>query len=307
MTHRRVLITGGGGMLGNAIYPYFKARCEAVLATDIKVADDQREWLGVLDARDEAEMRRISSDFRPDLILHLAAWTDLEHCERFPKEAEEHCALTALNAAECARENDATVVYISTAGVFDGTKADGLYSEDVSPNPIMVYGAVKLKGEDHVRAVGGRHYVVRAGWMIGGGQRNDHKFVSLIIDQLRAGAKVIRAVDDKFGTPTYTHDFAMNLFALLELDAFGTYHMACQGNGTRYDVARELVRLSRFSDVEVVPVSSDFFKERYFAPRPRSEMLVNQRLSELGINHMRRWDVALKEYLEAEYRDLVSP
>jgi dTDP-4-dehydrorhamnose reductase len=302
--HERVLVTGCGGMLGNAIYHYFKERCAAVLATDIDVEEDERSWLSYLDARDESVMRRTCAEFRPDLLLHLAAATDLEYCELHPKDAEEHCALTTRIAAECAAAHDATLVYISTAGVFDGQKADGLYSEDDPPNPIMVYGRVKLKGEEYARAIGGRCYVVRAGWMVGGGMRNDHKFVRHIVDQLQEGARVIYAVNDKFGTPTYTHDFAMNLFDLLDSGAYGTYHMACQGNGSRFDVAKEIVRLCGADDVEVKPVDSSFFRERFFAPRPRSEMLVNKRLTELNINRMRFWGEALREYLTREYRHI---
>ncbi len=291
-------------MLGASIYQYFKERCSAVLATDIQVEDDERDWLSYLDARDEPAMRRICAEFKPDLLLHLAAVTDLEYCELQPKDAEEHCALTARIAAECAAAHGATLVYVSTAGVFDGKKPDGLYSEDDPPNPIMVYGQAKLKGEHNVREVGGRYYIVRAGWMVGGGMRNDHKFVRLIIDQLQEGARVIHAVNDRFGTPTYTHDFAMNLFELLEYEAYGTYHMACQGTGSRFDVAKEIVRLCCHDNVEVKPVGSSFFSKRYFAPRPRSEMLVNKRLAELNINRMRPWDVALREYLTREYQHL---
>src|SRR5262249_50501256 len=177
--------------------------------------------LHFLDARDAVSMHKACTEFRPDLILHLAALTDLEFCELHPKEAGAGCADTARIAAECAAKYGATIVYISTAGVFDGKKDDGPYSEDHAPNPIMVYGREKFRGEQHVRDIAGRYFIVRAGWMVGGGVRNDHKFVRLIIDQLQAGARIIHAVNDRFGTPTYTHDFAMNLFDLLEYNCFG--------------------------------------------------------------------------------------
>jgi dTDP-4-dehydrorhamnose reductase len=143
--------------------------------------------------------------------------------------------------------------------------------------------------------------------MVGGGPRNDHKFVKMIIDQLVSGEKKIYGVTDKFGTPTYTHDFAMNLFTLLDRQAFGTYHMVCKGTGTRFDVAKEIVRLCGYGEsVEVVGVESSFFKERFFAPRPRSEMLFNQRLEDMGINLMRQWNVALKEYLARDYTHVLK-
>jgi dTDP-4-dehydrorhamnose reductase len=301
MDYQRVLITGCGGMLGNAIYPYFRKRCAEVLATDIQIEEDERNWLTYVDARDEGAMRQAFTDFKPDLVLHLAALVDVEQCELRPDDAEISNAETTRIAATLAKEFDAALVYISTGGVFDGTK-EGYYTEEDRPNPIMVYGATKLTGETHARNAGGRTYVIRPGWMVGGGPRNDHKFVSMIVEQLSAGAPTIYGVTDKFGTPTYTHDFARNLFALLNRDAFGTYHMVCKGTGTRFDVAKEIVDICGY-DADVRPVDSSFFAERFFVPRPRSEMLHNQGLENLNINLMRDWRVALREYLERDYRD----
>jgi len=292
-------------MLGNAIYPYFKQRCQRVLATDIQIEPDEESWLTYLDARDDEAMRRMFSEFRPDLVLHLAALVDVEQCELRPHDAEVSNATTAKIAANLSAEYGATLVYISTGGVFDGTK-EGYYTEEDQPNPIMVYGATKLDGEVHVRNAGGRHYVIRPGWMVGGGPRNDHKFVYMILDQLAEGARTIYGVTDKFGTPTYTHDFAMNLFALLDRRAFGTYHMVCKGTGTRFDVAKEIVDICGYDDdVEVKEVDSSFFAKRFFVPRPRSEMLYNQGLANLNINFMRDWRVALREYIERDYAHVV--
>jgi dTDP-4-dehydrorhamnose reductase len=246
-------------------------------------------------------MRQAFTDFKPDLVLHLAALVDVEQCELRPDDAEISNAETTRIAATLAKEFDAALVYISTGGVFDGTK-EGYYTEEDRPNPIMVYGATKLTGETHARNAGGRTYVIRPGWMVGGGPRNDHKFVSMIVEQLSAGAPTIYGVTDKFGTPTYTHDFARNLFALLSRDAFGTYHMVCKGTGTRFDVAKEIVDICGY-DAHVQPVDSSFFAERFFVPRPRSEMLHNRGLENLNINLMRDWRVALREYLERDYRD----
>lgn len=306
MKYERVLITGCGGMLGNAIYPYFEARCSAVFPSDIQIEDDERSWLHYLDARDSVEVAKAMADFKPDLVLHLAAMVDLEACELRPDEAEEENVSATRIVAENAKRHDTTLVYISTGGVFDGERAEGYYTENDIPNPIMVYGATKLRGEHVVREVWDRHFIIRPGWMIGGGRKNDHKFVSLILEQIEMGAKVIHAVDDARGTPTYTHDFAMNLFVLLDTNAYGTYHMVCKEWGTRRDVAQHIVDVAgRSKDVDVIPVPMDFFKERFFVRRPACEMLFNKRLEDMGINHMRPWRVAIREYLLKEYADLV--
>jgi dTDP-4-dehydrorhamnose reductase len=133
--------------------------------------------------------------------------------------------------------------------------------------------------------------------MIGGRER-DRKFVAKVTDQLRDGARIIHAVTDKLGTPTYTEDFAQNLLALIATPYYGLYHMTCEGACSRFDVARAIVEYYGRSDVEVVPVSSDFFAEAYFAPRPRSEMMRNYVLQLRGLNLMRPWRDALRAYLD---------
>ena len=299
---KRVLITGCGGMLGQAMYQGFTARACRVAATD--KAPNAR-WLTKLDVRDDDALFAAFEDFGPDLVVNLAAETDLEFCERHPDIAEATNALAAGRIAALAEQRGIANVYISTAGVFDGAK-EGLYTEADEPNPIMVYGATKFAGEKLVRANSKRHYVIRAGWMVGGGPGRDHKFVSKIVEQIANGQRTIHAVDDKWGTPTYTHDFAANLWALLATEQYGTYHMVCEGVGTRYDVAREIVRICRRDDVQVEPVASSFFSERYFAPRPHSEMMVNAKLCALGINQMRPWQAALADYLKGEYPALIK-
>jgi dTDP-4-dehydrorhamnose reductase len=305
MDHQRVLITGCGGMLGNAIYPYFRDRCTHVMATDIQIEPDEHGWLTYVDARDPVGMAKAFADFRPDLVLHLAALVDVEICEQRPEAAKISNADTARIAAELCAKHDATLVYISTGGIFDGSKGDYYVEEDV-PNPIMIYGATKLDGEVEVRKAHAKSYIVRPGWMVGGGPRNDHKFVSFICKQLTSGARTVYGVTDKIGTPTYTHDFAMNLFALLDRKAYGTYHMVCKGTGTRFEFAKEIVRICGYDDtVKVVGVDSSFFETEFWVPRPDNEMLRNKALEDLGINLMRDWRVALAEYLHRDYAHVI--
>ena len=294
-------------MLGQAVYAYFKPRFDLLKATDKEPGSPiqgQRSWCEYLDVRDVDAVTRVVQEFQPDLILHLAAETNLEFCERNPLIAIDTNTTATRTLAQLAESCGATLVYISTAGVFDGTKT-GLYTEADRPNPIMVYGATKYLGEEFARALCRRHFIVRAGWMVGGGPEKDHKFVSKILEQILAGNKTVYAVDDLLGTPTYTHDFAMNLSRLLDTEAYGTYHMVCEGAGSRFDVARELVLACNRTDIEVQPVSSDYFKEEYFAPRPRSEMMVNANLDKLKLNFMRPWKVALREYLGTYYPEYV--
>ncbi|CAN5170359.1 dTDP-4-dehydrorhamnose reductase [soil metagenome] len=297
MSKERILITGAGGMLGNAIFPYVTSRFDTVSATD---KDAEESWLETLDVRDIEAARKRFAKFQPTLVLHLAACTDLEFCEVQSQVAEETNAYATGEIAALCEEYGATLVYISTAGVFDGTKS-GFYTEQDQPNPIMVYGKTKYDGELLAAARCSRHFIVRAGWMVGGGAAKDHKFVHHILGQIVAGEKTIRAVNDRFGTPTYTHDFALNLFRLLESGTVGTYHMVCEGSGTRHDVAKEILDICGHQDIELLSVDSSYFASNYFAPRPVSEMMINANLRAQGLNLMRNWREALRDYILREF------
>jgi dTDP-4-dehydrorhamnose reductase len=284
-------------MLGSAVYPAFVHAGYEVVATDLVSRPEPGLPMGLLDVRDYSAVREASRRSKPDIILHLAAETDLERCETDRDHAYLTNAIGTQNVALVASEIGVPLVYISTAGVFDGTKGDEPYTEFDRPNPINAYGGSKYEGELFVRHTVARHFIVRAGWMVGGRER-DHKFVAKVTNQLRDGARIIHAVTDKLGTPTYTEDFAQNLLALVATPYYGLYHMTCEGAGSRLDVARAIVEYYGRSDVEVVPVSSDFFAETYFAPRPRSEMMRNFALQLRGLNQMRPWSDALRAYLD---------
>lgn len=298
----RVLITGAAGMLGSAVYPAFAAAGHDVVATDLEPREVAGLPMGRLDVRVHSELIDAIEHSQAELVLHLAAETDLESCEADPAQAYRTNTLGTHNAAVACQARGLTLVYISTAGVFDGEKDDGPYDEFDLPRPINVYGKSKYEGELLVLRLVPKHFVIRAGWMVGGVDR-DHKFVSKVIEQLRAGATTIRAVTDKLGTPTYTLDFAQNMLELIDTPFYGRYHMACLGEGSRYDVAREIVEFYGRNNVRVVPVTSEVFADEYPAPRPRSEMMRNYMLDLRGMNRMRPWRVALREYLTvADFR-----
>jgi dTDP-4-dehydrorhamnose reductase len=297
----RTLMTGTAGMLGSGLVPELVRAGHDVVATDIAITDP-RPWgpdgptLGRLDVRSAAEVDQAVQEVEPDLVLHLAAETDLEICERDPDHAWLTNAVATKHVALACRRAGIPMVYISTAGVFDGTK-DGAYVEYDAPNPINLYGRSKFEGERYVQSFLDRFYIIRAGWMVGGGAK-DHKFVAKMLRQIKDGKKVLHAVGDKQGTPTYVPDFAACLVQLLESNSYGLYHMACEGEGSRYDVtARILEVLGLTDEIELVEVASDFFKDEFPAPRPPSEIMRNLVLDLQGLNTMRPWRIALEEYV----------
>ena len=143
--------------------------------------------------------------------------------------------------------------------------------------------------------------------MMGGGPKKDKKFINKIYQQIKSGQKELFIVDDKLGTPTYTHSFARGIFKVVETDLYGVYNQVCEGDCSRYEVAVELVDLLGLSDdIKITKVSSDYFKEEYFAPRPASEKLINMKLNARGINFMPHWKEALRDYSKEFNTDLQS-
>ena len=294
----KIYISGCGGMLGEAFYRVFGEEYE-LKCTDIDVNES---WLSYLDIRDYKAYFKDVLEFEPDYLFHLGAHTDLEYCELHQDDTYITNTMAVENAVYIANKFDIPILYISTAGIFDGSK-DTFDDWDL-PNPIGHYARSKYAGEVFVENNCYRHLICRAGWMMGSGPKKDKKFIQKIMQQLRDGKKELFVVTDKVGTPTYTYDFANNVKLLLEKEFWGLYNMVCSGNTGRFEVAQELVKvLGIEEDVKIIPVDSGYWKEIYFADRPPSERLNNRKLDFRGVNIMRDWRICLKEYLKNYYQD----
>lgn len=298
MTERkRIYIAGCGGMLGEAFRKVFG------LGHDLKCTDKEvdEEWLSFLDFRDNAAYREDVIEFQPNYLFHLGAHTSLEYCEENHEDAYQTNTLAVENAVHIANDLGIPLLYISTAGIFDGGKET--YDDWDDPNPLGHYARSKYMGEKYVAQNCRQHLVCRAGWMMGGGPKKDKKFIQKLMVQIKDGKKELFVVDDKLGTPTYTHDFARNVKLLLGHRLWGVYNMVCGGGTGRLEVARNLIELVDLDDeIMITSVSSDFFAKEYFAARPASERLIARKLSMRGLNVMRDWRVCLKEYLEDYYQ-----
>jgi len=289
-------MAGAGGMLGEGFRDVLESR-HTLKCTDIDLNSD---WLSFLDFRDFDSYRRDVTDFQPDVLFHLGAFTDLEYCEQNPDEAYVTNTLSVEHAVHIANELDIPLLYISTAGIFDGAKET--YDDWDQPNPLGHYARSKYMGERFVAENCRRHLVCRAGWMMGGGPPKDKKFIHKLMKQLKDGANELFVVDDKLGTPTYTDDFARNVELLLSSGFWGIYNMVCPGVTSRLEVSRYLVQaLGLEREVKITPVSSDYFVGEYFAARPPSERLLTAKLDLRGLNVMRDWRICLDEYLSDRY------
>lgn len=293
MKYNNIFIAGGDGMLG----PYVKKTFQGskILLTDItgKVPYCDVSKAELIDA--------ILTPFKPDIIINLAAMTDLEECEKEHNRCIDSNYLGCLNLYKYAEKINVPYVFISTAGVFGGEK--DVYVDDDKPKPLSNYAKSKAWSEEYLFNTGFNNtWVFRAGWMMGGGIKKDKKFVNKFMKQVRDGKKVIHAVDDKLGTPTYCKDFAQSIKRHIDEDLpFGLYNMVSKGDASRYDTAVKIKQILNL-DIEIEKVDTDFFKEEYFATRPASEKLYNQKLESMGRNYMRHWEEALTDYLLNDYK-----
>ena len=287
---KRAIITGANGMLADALWPLLKKKGYEVLPTDI----NGENGIVKSDIRSVNEMLGLVKEFHPDIIFHLAAETDVDKCELQPEHAYGTNWHGTENIAQICKELDIEMVYISTGSVFDGEKRDG-YTESDKPNPISIYGMSKLRGEEAVQSLLKKYYIVRAGWMIGG-HNKDKKFVWKIV-QLLNTKKEISVVTDKTGSPTFTSDFSRGIIDIVGSGKYGVYHCVNKGICTRYDIAVKIAEYLRKKDVVIKPVTSDVFPLP--APRGKSEAMVNNKLAQMGMDNSRPWQDALKEYLKA--------
>ena len=286
-----IFLTGASGMLAAEVAPKLIKEGHSVIETDARPRLKQISSLDITDPKNVfAQIKRN----KPDFVFHLAAETDVDLCEQKPDHAFRINTLGTENIALACQAFDIPMLYISTAGVFGGDKKDP-YNEFDIPNPANIYGHSKLQGEIIVRSLLSRYFILRAGWMVGG-WTIDKKFVYKIVTQLKEGKRELRVVSDKWGSPTFTKDFAGNLLSVINAKRYGLYHMTNKGSATRYEIACKIVELMGLkSKVKVNAISSDEFPLP--APRARSEMMHNYKLELLGMDHMPTWQEALTDYI----------
>ena len=274
-----ILATGANGMLGG----YFP---DTVFKTDIPE----------MDVTNFDCVRDTFRQHRPEHVLHLAAWTDVDGAESHVEDCYRTNTIGTLHVATAAKQVGAILTYISTTQIFNGKKDDP-YNEFDDTDPVNTYGASKAEGERIVREICSRHYIFRAGWMLGGGEK-DHKFVGKMFDLMKQRDRLI-AVNDKIGSPTYAKDLAAGILGHIETGLFGTYHMVNGGGScSRHTMALEIAKVLGRDDIVIEPVSSDAFPLP--AKRGANESAVNHKLNLMNRDPMRNWRGALADYVRNE-------
>lgn len=274
----RIFITGGFGQLGRAM---------------AEAGKDAELYLGNRDADDITQSKIIHTicDFKPDVVVHSGAITDVDACELKPDQAFLVNEQGTRHVAQAARQTGALMVYISTDYVFDGTK-ESPYLETDPTNPVNVYGRSKLAGERATQETADRWLIVRTSWVYGAGRKN---FVTNVLEWAKT-QPVLRLVRDKVGSPTYAKDLASAIKHLAQIRSTGIYHASGDGYCTWVEYGQEILKIVGI-EKEIVPILFEQLKRP--AKRPSYSVLKNTRLNKKGFA-MRSWKPALREFLEIE-------
>lgn len=261
----RVLVTGAGGMLGRAVVERFEAA-----GVEMTAASHDR-----LDVCDRDAVLQAVTTLRPDAVVHLAAWTAVDDCERDLDRAYRINAVATRHVAEASRRAGAHLLYVSTDYVFDGTK-DSPYHEWDAPRPLSVYGHSKLAGE---REAGPEATVVRTSWLVG---RHGANILKTIL-RLAAAHETISFVDDQRGHPTIADDLARVLHRLVAERRPGVFHVTNQGAVSWCGFARSVMEAAGYDPGRVQPITAAQLDPPRAAPRPANSVLDNAALRLSGV------------------------
>ncbi len=282
----KILITGAAGRLGGQLVSRLRPRHE-VADADIVGAVSHR-----LDIRDYEACRQLVAALQPDIVLHPAAWTDVNGCALNPRKALRVNGVGTGHLAAITAGRGIPMLYVSTNEVFDGERRRA-YSEYDRPNPVNAYGYSKWYGERALSQANPLHYIVRSSWLFAHGGGN---FVQAILSAAQAG-KAIRVVVNEVANPTYTNDLAAAIVRLIETERFGIYHFVNEGAVSRWGFARYALDQAGFADTPIARIS------RHEWPRaslpPEYTALANHAGDSIGIR-LRPWQESLRAFLKAE-------
>ena len=269
----KILVTGADGMLGQDLCPILEDCGHEVIETDLPEIDITKPDV-ILD---------VLSSEKPDVVIHCAAYTNVDKAEEDIETARLINKTGTKNVAEVCAKLDIPIVYISTDYVFDG-KSNVPYLTNSPKNPINNYGVTKSEGEDEVRKLCEKYYIVRTSWLYGHHGKN---FVETMLSL--ANKDELKVVDDQTGCPTWTVELSNGIAKILEENKpYGIYHVCGSGSTTWYGFAKQIFEFSKLN-VNLLPCKTDEFPRP--AARPHYSVMNNDKIC-------RDWKLALKDYLD---------
>ena len=275
----KVLIIGSEGMLGHDLVD--------ILSEENEISTTTIDTLDITDIEKTIETVKNNN---PDVVVHAAAFTDVDGSESKADLAYQVNVLGSRNVAVACRETDSALVYICTDYVFDGTKGTP-YQEYDQTNPLSVYGKTKHLGEVYVRDLLSKFYIVRTSWLYG---YHGPNFITTML-KLAETHDTISVVSDQIGSPTYTVDLAKAIAKLIKKPAYGIYHVTNSDHCSWYEYAQLIFEIAG-KDIDLKPVTTEEFGSP--APRPKYSVLDNYNWKMEGFPKIRSYKDALKEYMQ---------
>lgn len=282
----KILVTGVNGQLGyDCMRELENRRYNNILGVDIED----------LDITDELAVHKFINVFKPDVVIHNAAWTQVDKAEQMTDKVYKVNALGPKYIAEACKEVDAKMVYISTDYVFDG-KGTKEFNVNDPKNGLSVYGKTKSQGEDFVTSILDKYFIVRISWVFG---KNGNNFVKTMLKLADMGKTELNVVCDQIGSVTYTYDLAKLLCNMIETDKYGIYHATNEGFISWAEFAEEIFKLAN-RNVKVNYVTTEEYKKLVpaQADRPLNSRMSKESLDLAGFNRLPDWHDALSRYLE---------
>ncbi len=273
------MIIGSEGMLGHDLVD--------VLSKEHDISTTTIETLDITDIEKTIETVK---NINPDVVVHAAAYTDVDASESNPDLAYNVNALGTRNVAVACNEVDCAMVYICTDYVFDGTKTTPYYEYDQT-RPLGVYGKTKHTGEVYIRDLLNKFYIIRTSWLYG---YNGPNFIATML-KLAKTTDSISVVNDQIGSPTYTVDLANSISLLIKKPSYGIYHITNSESCSWYDFAKEIFRQTN-TEIDLKPVTTEEFPRP--APRPKFSVLENYNWKMEGYPKLRSYKEALTDYLK---------
>ena len=282
----KVLVIGSNGQLGSEIFAGFSAAGAEVIGLN----HDE------IEVSDYDSVSKNINNISPEITINTAAMHNVEKCEQQPALSFAVNGIGARNLAKTCSEFGSVLMHISTDYVFDGRKT-APYVESDSVSPLNVYANTKVSGELFVRSVCERSFVVRTSGVYGHNPcraKGGLNFVELML-KLAKERPELKVVNDEFLTPTSAKEIARQLVKLAESDSYGLYHATAEGSCSWYEFAEKIFALSGVKTSLVAAGPNEFPAK---VPRPKYSVLENAALKKGSLNIFKRWDEALKEYLE---------
>ena len=286
----KILVTGVSGQLGHDCMLELKNR-----------GYENIKGIGIedLDITVEKDVKKFINDYKPDIVMHNAAWTAVDKAEECSELVYKVNALGPKYIAEACKEIDAKMIYISTDYVFEGTGTN-FYEVDSPKKGLSVYGRTKSQGEDFVTSILSKYFIIRITWAFG---INGNNFIKTMLKLADMGKTELNVVDDQVGSPTYTKDLACLMCDMMETEKYGFYHGVNNGTCSCAEFAKFIFSVANLP-VKVNCVSTEEYLKMVpnQARRPLNSRLSTKSVTENGFTQMPDWQDAVTRYIKNELR-----